>query len=357
MATTPISLLAAIDPVLRDALSANLLMDQPGLVVLRHELDANAGTLRRLVLDAGGIVEDEQVYLEHPCAGCAVREDAIPTLQRLVDSGRWDAVLFALPVGADALMLARALDGAVEGAHLSPVAAIVDADAAVRDILGDDTLAERGLGMTQDDERSVGEALCSQLEYADVLILCGDMGTAGDELIEHLRAHDTLGVRGIHTLDPGILFTGEHNPESASHRCDPRTVQPWGGPTAHGTWTLDLSSKRPFHPDRLLKHIERLGSGKLRSRGRFWVPTRPGTICQWDGAGGQVSIGSYSSSGRELPTTRLIVTGIDPADRQRVADAFRDCLLTDEEWEQGLLPWLGRPDPLSPWLGERSRSA
>lgn len=125
----------------------------------------------------------------------------------------------------------------------------------------------------------------------------------------------------------------------------------------HGTWTLDLCSQRPFHPERVLENIERLGAGALRGRGCFWLPTRPASVCQWDGAGGQVSIGTIAETGPELPRTHLVVTGIGDADRKRVQGAFARSLLSAREWERGLLPWMGRADGFSPWLGDRSAAS
>jgi hypothetical protein len=56
--------------------------------VVRHDIDAGAGTLRRVVVDAYGLVEDETVPLEHACPSCAVREDALPAIARLAEDGR-----------------------------------------------------------------------------------------------------------------------------------------------------------------------------------------------------------------------------------------------------------------------------
>lgn len=158
---------------------------------------------------------------------------------------------------------------------------------------------------------------------------------------------------GTYALPAAEVLSGTLDHMLGLRRRDVRYVEPYGGAVAHGTWTLDLSSERPFHPDRLLENIEELGSGRLRGRGRFWVPDRPDSICQWDGAGGQVSIGAVWRTDRELPTTRLVVIGIDPADRPRVHDAFGRSLLTAREWEAGLAPWLGTEDLLAPWLGAR----
>ena len=62
-------------------------------------------------------------------------------------------------------------------------------------------------------------------------------------------------------------------------------------------------------------------------------------------------------AGADLPTTRIVVTGIGRLDRERVRRAFRTSLLDDAEWERGLAFWLGRDDGMTPWLGEASAAS
>ena len=53
-----LSVLVAVDPVLRDAAAASLTLTSPGVVVVRHDLLPDDGTLRRVVVDADGVVTD-----------------------------------------------------------------------------------------------------------------------------------------------------------------------------------------------------------------------------------------------------------------------------------------------------------
>lgn len=352
----PLVVVCSLDAILRDSVATGLLLDAPDLAVLRYDLDATGG-LRRLMLGGGAVHEDVPVVLEHACIACTMREDALPVLEALAQDPRWGAIALLLPLAADPSVVMRTLIPRLEHLRAGLVAAVVDADSVVQDLLGDATLDERRLCWGEGDERSVGEALAAQIEYADLVALVGDSAGPGAELIEHLRAHDQLLLGDAHDVTLALLMDGAHDLGTAGQRVDPGAVEPHDGPAEHGTWTLDLVSDRPFHPDRFLEHIERLGAGRLRGRGRFWFPTRPGTICQWDGAGSQVSIGVYGFAGADDPTTRLVVTGVEPADARRVRQAFEDCLLTGQEWQAGLSPWLGREDELTPWLGERTAAA
>lgn len=366
----PLALVVGIDAILRDAVVADFLLDDPTRAALRYDITAD-GSLHRVVISAAGIHGSTPVELEHACLSCAMREDVVPVLRALAADARWSGLVLALPVASDPSTVAPALQVADPALHITSVTAVLDSSTAYDDLLGDDLLADRLLRWGVEDERAVGEALAAQIAYADVLIDAADgPASAGTELVEHLRAGEQMPVRGIHQVDTGRLLTDIFDPVSARRRIDPCTVQPWGGGQEFGTWTLDLVSERPLHPERFLQYVEQLGTGRLRSRGRLWFPTRPDSICQWDGAGGQVSIGTIAHTHRcaedqqadvraclsadGLPTTRLVVTGVDPEDQARVERAFAACLLTEEEWARGLAPWLGRADRLSPWLGERT---
>ena len=349
----PVAVVTALDEVLRDALVASLLLDGEGLLALRYEVVEDSSALRRLVVAADGVHEDELVDLAHPCVSCAMREDAVPTLARLAGLPGAAGILLAPPLSADPSIVTGTLRPHEDAWHLASAVALAAAGTAAEDLLGDATLAERGLRWADGDARSVGEALAAQLEYSDLLVLSGDADGAGAELVEHLRAPEQRLLHDPFAATVQDVLGGRLDHNAGLRRRDARYVEPYGGPTDHGTWTLDLLCERPFHPGRLLENIEALGSGRLRGRGRFWVPDRPDSICQWDGAGGQVSIGAVWRTDSELPTTRLVVTGQDFEDLPRVRDAFARSLLTPQEWARGLAPWLGAEDPLAPWLGER----
>ncbi|MBO1751810.1 GTP-binding protein [Actinotalea sp. BY-33] len=359
----PLTVLATIDPVLRDSAVMGLVTDTPATVVLRHDILEDAmgdGVIRRVVIDGSGVVEDERVPLEHACLSCAVREDAVPTLRRLASDGRWDALALALPVSAESLPVTRALSGATSrggelpGVRLASVLAVVDVETVVEDLLGDDLLEERDLALTGDDRRSVGEALAAQLAHADLVLTTGDVDLhpQGSDLVDHTRARDGLRQDGLHDLDVRGLLSTRHSSRRGEARLDPVQAAPSRSTSASGVWTIELEDDRPVHPERFVDHVAALGSGRLRSRGVFWVADRPEAACAWDGAGGQLSIGTLGPWGRGRPVTRLVVTGTgDEAPRLRAA--FERVLLTPEEMRRGPEAWAARHDALEPWLGAR----
>ncbi|MGI5191073.1 GTP-binding protein [Promicromonospora sp. CA-289599] len=397
----PVSVLATTDPVLRDSTLFGLLMDAPGVVAVRH--DIHAEHLRRVVLDATGVIEDVIVPLEHACLSCAVREDAVPTIARLARDGRWTQVLLALPVSAEPLPAARALaiaaepGGALDHTRVATSFAVIDLDTLQQDLFGEDTLAERGLELTPDDERSVGEALAAQIEQADLVVTSstsiaptspGEPSSPAEPvatsladaesaetwsatssgLLDRLRGAGTRRVDGLHALSASDLAAATHSPARAERRAHPLgavVISGPGGVPGDRSWTLELRSSLPFHPERLLDQIEELSAGGLRARGVFHVADRPGLACLWDGAGGQLAFGDLGPwqevCAGTVPHTRIVVVGVADDrgtdavqdDRRRLLEAFQVALCTPEELAAGV-EWLWREDHLAPWLGARS---
>ncbi len=368
-----LSVLASVDPVLRESATLGLVLGSPSTVVVRHDIEADVGALRRVVVDAQGVIEDDTVPLEHACLSCAVREDALPTIARLAEDGRWDAIVLALPVGAESLPATRALCAhAAPGEILAHVrvagaVAVVDLGAVEEDLLGNALLAERGLALTEDDGRAVGEALAAQLEHADLVVTEGDPAAhpTGSGLVDRLRAVDSRRLDGVHALSAADVTTGTHDPARGERRTNPVAAR-GGAParTLEGdrSWTLELHTPRPLHPERLLERIEDLGAVRVRARGVFWVPNRPDSACLWDGAGGQLAIGDLGSwrtvGGASARHTRIVMVGtLGPDghdDRPRLRATFADVVARPEEIADGGLAWLGRPDVLAPWLGSRA---
>ncbi|HEY8454425.1 MAG TPA: GTP-binding protein [Actinopolymorphaceae bacterium] len=360
----PVTVVVSMDDVLRGSVASAVLCDIPRSVVVQHDLHGSADAgLRRVVYDLSGIVEDAAVPLEHACLSCALREDVVPTVVRLATTGRWERVVLALPVTAEPDVVLSALRAAVvDGRPVASVVrpagvlATVDLATVIDDLFGDDLLIERGLAMTADDRRAVGEVIAHQIECADVVATVGGGAHATREitLVRHLTpAACQLGE--LHELDIAAALAKAHGMHGP-HRGDYRQAQLPDPGEDNGVWTLDLTSWRPVHPARLHEQIADLAGGRQRSRGWFWLPTRPRSVCGWDSAGGQLSIGTVGRWSAGKPQTRIVFTGIDDG-RDRLRRTFEGLLMTDSELARGLDHWVQRDDGFSPWLGEIDRAA
>lgn len=359
---TTIVLLSAIDAVARQAVSVGLLLDLPDAVVVSHDLvrdDQAGGEVRRIITDATGPIADETNPLDHACLSCTVREDMVPTLEMLLATGRWSTIVLALPLTAATAQVAHVIsaaieDGTLDGARLAAAVSLVELSSLRTDLLGDDLLDERDLAIGDLDRRSVGEALASQIEYADVVITVSPGDPASRELLEHVASPTTQLHYGWDGVAASDLVTVQHDPSRARRRLDPLSAYPSRLEEGRDAWTIDLHSARPFHPRRLMEQLEALGTGEIRSRGHFWLPSRPDRACVWDGSGGQLNIGDLGPWGTDTPRTRLVITGVKPDERHRIEQAFHSVIMTADEMLD-LHRWASADDGFDPWLGQEAR--
>ena len=354
MRTTPVVLVTGVAPDAMAAATIALQWDLPDAVVVHHRIDVGRSVLLRTVSDVTGVLESEEIDLEHACVSCAVREDVAPTLARLTRAGRWGAVVAQLPAGAEGQQVCRVVAGDPRLRHvrIAGVLCAVDGDRLVDDLLGDELLCERGVHTSAGDRRGVAEVGAAQVEYADAVTVVGPAGAAEQELVRALARPGAIVPDGDGGgLDAARLLAGIHDHAAAETWAAQVRPGPLPAHCGRHVWRLDLRSDRPFHPDRLYADIAGLGGGPRRSRGCFWLPTRPTVACVWDGAGGQLSIGVAEPWGRRRPFTRIVVTGMDDG-RDELAAAFDHCLLDDAEVRRRGSYWEAAGDGFEAWLGD-----
>jgi len=328
-------------------------VDLPAAVVVRHELDPDREVLVRTVSDVNGVIEQLEIDVEHACTSCAIREDVVPTVERLAASGRWGAIIAQLPVTAEPMQVCRLISFSPQSApHVRIAATLValDGSSVRNDLIGDDLLIERGLPVRDDDERGVGETASAMVEYADVVAAIGEPSTADWELLHALARPGARLTNSCADLDASALIAGVHDHDAAEDWVAVVRREPLPEAGGEHAWVLEIHSDRPLHPDRLQETIVQLGGGARRSRGCFWLPSRPTQVCQWDGAGGMVSIGPADRWDGTGPLTRIVVVGVDEG-RDQLARAFAACLLTDDELAERGRYWELDSDGFEPWLG------
>jgi G3E family GTPase len=372
----PVVVLSGVRSEEQDLTALSIACSLPEPVVLRHELHAAEGYLRRVVSDTSGVVEDVRVPLDHACLTCALRHEIVPTLVRLAKQRTWSSVLLCLPAAAEPLPLVRAIQQTVvDGSPVAgqvevrSVVAAFDPERLLDDVFGDVLLEEQDADRHPGDRRAVGEVLAEQLEYADLLVATGgDLCRTGSTLLAELGRPDSLVVTDTTGLTVREVLHRPRSQEEADRFVDPTTRSPREDPeddveivdVSHDStsevWTLYVNTWRPFHPGRLMDRIEAIGGDGMRGRGCFWLPSRPNAVAVWDGAGGQLSIGTSGTWEGRAPRTRLVITGVGDG-RPRVATAVEEALMTEAELAGGLHTWLGVDDGFDPWLGDYSEVA
>ncbi|WP_405394988.1 CobW family GTP-binding protein [Microbispora hainanensis] len=374
--STPVVLVAGLHASARTAVVDRLLRDHPGSVAVHHDLrEVTADRVQRVVRDASTVLDLADVRLAHGCVTCTVREDLLPQLVRhaatasLLVVDLWDSV--------EPRSVAEALD--CEEAHdilrLTCVLTALHAEHMLVDITRGDRLRETGQIAASGDQRFLAEVLARQIEYATALSVHG-----GDEedvelsraVLAHLAPCTPVFAPGSAESPLPDVTGARLCTRELAERVDPATAQlPCDAQTDEIT-TVVWHRLRPLHPARLFEAVDELVTQSVRSRGRFWLASRPDRQLAWDAVAGIVSVEDAGPWLAALPEAawdmvsparrtaagldwdpvtgdrvqHLVFTGPD-LDRERLHALLDSCLLTGEEARAGSGVWAGYDDPFA----------
>ncbi|MFI6702678.1 CobW family GTP-binding protein [Streptomyces sp. NPDC050509] len=406
-ADLPVAIVGGLHSDARRAAVQRLLDTVPGSVALHHDLStAGRGTVLRTVRDATGTLSYGDAPLVNDCACCALREDLVPELERLADTGLTRLAIVELWDSVEPRAMAEVVAAHGEGLVVSSVITAVD-PALVLPYLGNgDDLADAGLAAAASDRRTIADTWARQMEYAPVLALA-DSPLADDEdraLLAQLHptAQQVAIEEGAEGTGAGTGTAAGPGPgpgpgtgrgardgsgalaaaalagfdvEAAAARQHPACALLPQEADDRGVTTYVWHRRRPFHPGRLYEALEELCCGAARSRGRFWLADRPDTLLAWDAAGGALCVesagpwlASLSDADWEgVPPLRRAAAALDwdprhgdrcqhlvfvsPAlDRDGIERLLDSCLLTDAEYGAGPAAWKRLPPVFDTFL-------
>lgn len=332
--------------------------------------------------------EEKLVEMSNGCICCTLREDLLEEVTKLAQEGRFDYLVIESTGIAEPLPVAETFTFADEnGLSLSDVArldtmvTVVDAINFLRDYDEAKFLTETAESLGEDDERSVADLLVDQVEFADVILISKTDLAEKSEIERLLAILKTLNTsatilpisNGEVELD-AVLDTQSFSFEKAQQA--PGWLKEMRGEHIPETEEYGISSfayhaRRPFHPEKFYDFLHNAKDyGKLiRSKGYFWLATRPEFVGQWSQAGG---IARYGVAGmfwkaipkEEWPTDQDYLDAINDIwqepygdmrqelvfigqglEQEKLITRLNECLLTEDEMEQGLDYWLSLEDP------------
>ncbi|KMJ53978.1 hypothetical protein ACG97_05485 [Vogesella sp. EB] len=347
----------------------------------------------QLVRDGGAALsraEERLVEMSNGCICCTLREDLLVEIRQLAAAGRFDYLLIESTGIAEPLPVAETFtfrddNGAslADIARLDTMVTVVDGFNFLRDYGSQDFLHQRGEAAGEEDERTVVDLLVEQVEFCDVIVLNKtDLMSAADILrLEAIlatlnpRAHIVNSHFGRVPLD-SVLDTGLFDFDAAADA--PGWLQELRGEhvpetEAYGIGSFVYRARQPFHPQRLYHWLQQAWPGVVRSKGHFWLATRPLLVGSWSQAGAMSRHGlgglwwdavdradwPDDAESRALIASRwqepwgdrqqeLVLIGID-MDVAALTAAFDACLLSDAELAAGAPSWAGLADPFEPW--------
>ena len=336
--------------------------------------------------------EEKLVEMSNGCICCTLREDLLKEVTNLANQGRFDYLVIESTGISEPLPVAETFTFADEnGISLSDVAdldtmvTVVDAVNFLKDYEEAKYLKDKGESLGEDDERSVADLLVDQVEFAD-LILISKTDLIDDQALKRLIAIiKTLNtkakvipiIKGEVGLDK-VLNTGLFDFEEAQKA--PGWLKEMRGEhipetEEYGIASFSYEARRPFHPEKFLNFLHSTQKfGKLiRSKGFFWLATRPEFAGQWSQAGGIAHYGfagmfwkavpkkdwpqdeEYLSSIKEQwvepfgdMRQELVFIG-QHLDKEKMINSLDQCLLTEDEVLKGREYWESLNDPFPAW--------
>lgn len=345
-----------------ESCAASLLRRSPGTVALIYSRPGGgAQSLDFRCYDDTGLLESGQVEMKHECLSCLVREHTYEELRKLDSLSRWDKALITFPPGVDPGAFPHLVDAFQEDdapdftLTVDTCLAVIDAVLLNEQLGSIELLRDWSLSVFGSDERTIGEVLSRQIEFADRLLVANmHRVTPADRpgLIELLNM---LNCEADHvTLDSqGRCFTPSIGLErfdlDAARRQNPLSSNEAPHPVRGEHFqSLVWHRTRPMHPGRLATALEDKLPGSIRTRGQLWFATHPEKQICWESSGPMCSIAALSSwehvpSGAEC---FLYLVGED-LDEKGLIEALDATLLTDEEYAADVSRWRTFDNPFA----------
>ena len=336
--------------------------------------------------------EEKLVEMSNGCICCTLREDLLIEVANLAKSEKFDYLLIESTGISEPLPVAETFTFEDEnGVSLSDVSkldtmvTVVDAVNFLTDFDEAKYLQEVGESLGEDDERSVADLLVDQVEFADIILISKiDLVKKSDidkltTILKTLNTNATIIPisNGKIEIDK-ILNTGLFNFEHAQQA--PGWLKEMNGEKVPETEEYGISSfvyeaRKPFYPQKFYDflHSKDLSGKLIRSKGFFWLATRPMFAGSWSQAGGIAHHGFAGMFWKAIPKNRwpedqealdfinekwvepfgdmrqeLVFIGQN-LDQNKIIEILDKCLLSDKDLLLGRKHWSKFQDPFPKW--------
>ena len=270
--------------------------------------------------------EEKLVEMSNGCICCTLREDLMIEVERLAKENRFDYLLIESTGISEPVPVAQTFSFVDEesGIDLSrysfvdTMVTLVDSYNFFKDFGSPETLMDRELTDIDGDYRTIVDLLTDQVEFANVIILNKTDLVTKQELsflrntISKLNPSAKLIESTFSKVNPKeILHTGMFDFEKAEQSAGwieelnkkehkPETEE-------YGISSFVYKTKKPFDPVRFWNFIQKgFPLSVIRSKGLFWLASRPDQALLWGQAGGSLKADSAGVWWSSMPFEKRI---------------------------------------------------
>ncbi|MEM6644374.1 MAG: GTP-binding protein [Bacteroidota bacterium] len=361
----------------REGLKVAVIVNDMSEVNIDEKLVADGAKLSR--------TEEKLIEMSNGCICCTLREDLMVEVQKLARMNKFDYLLIESTGISEPVPVAQTFSFATgdelfdltEFSRLDTMVTVVDALNFFEDFGSGETIVDRKMTDDLEDDRSLGGLLTDQVEFANVIILNkADLVTKEQiatlqKVLNKLNPTAKIICTSHSKIEPKeILNTGlfdyEEAEQSAGWQKELELAQKGiaHSPESeeYGISSFVFQNPKPFHPDRFLKYVsDDFPSTVIRSKGIFWIASRPDTAVLWGQAGRSLQADIYGRWWASVPFQKralseaylenqkeiqskwdkkwgdrmneIVFIGQD-MDKEAIISDLEKCILTDEEAEK-----------------------
>ncbi|MEM8895064.1 MAG: GTP-binding protein [Bacteroidota bacterium] len=304
----------------REGLKVAVIVNDMSEVNIDEKLVANGAELSR--------TEEKLVEMSNGCICCTLREDLMIEVEKLAKMNKFDYLLIESTGISEPIPVAQTFSFATgdelydltQFSKLDTMVTVVDAFNFFKDFGSADTIIDRDMTDDEADDRSIVNLLTDQVEFANVIILNkADLVTEDqigmlEKTLYKLNPTAKL-IKTTHSkVNPReILNTGLFDYEEAEQSQGwQKELQLAQKGIAHSPETEEYGigsfvyrNPCPMHPQRFLDYVSRsFPTTVIRSKGIFWLASRPDQGILWSQAGGSLKAEVYGRWWASVPVSQ-----------------------------------------------------
>jgi G3E family GTPase len=252
--------------------------------------------------------EEKLVEMSNGCICCTLREDLMIEVEKLAKENRFDYLLIESTGISEPIPIAQSFTFQDEEngidlsrfSRLDTMVTVVDAFNFARDFGTNETIVDRNLTDDVEDQRTIVNLLTDQIEFADVILLNKTDLISENQLgelkaiIRKLNADAEIIDSQFSKVDlHKILNTNKFDFEKASSSAgwikELQAAMHTPETEEYGIGSFIFRSKKPFHAKRFWQYLTKdFPPNIIRSKGLFWLASRPDDALNWSQAGGSL---------------------------------------------------------------------
>ena len=284
----------------KDGMKVAVIVNDMSEINIDAELVKNENTLSR--------TEEKLVEMSNGCICCTLREDLMVEVERLAKEKRFDYLLIESTGISEPIPVAQTFSFIDEEnnidlskfSYVDTMVTVVDAFNFFKDFGSPETLIDRQMTNIEGDFRTIVNLLTDQVEFANVIILNKVELVNKEQLgilrstIKKLNPIASIIETNYSVVNPNEilnthLFDFEKAEQSAGWIEELNKTSHTPETEEYGIGSFVYRRKKPFDPVRFWNFVQsEFPNNIIRSKGLFWLASRPNQALIWSQAGGSL---------------------------------------------------------------------